>query len=64
MFRLPLLFCCYIVCASQLHGAIQTKIVEYRDCVVSLHSGLDSLRPEEAKKIKAKVLICRGADAR
>lgn len=30
--------------------------------VVSFHGGLDSLHPEEAKKIKAKVLICHGAD--
>jgi dienelactone hydrolase len=30
--------------------------------VVSFHGGLDSLDPEEAKKIKAKVLICHGAD--
>jgi dienelactone hydrolase len=32
------------------------------DGVVSFHGGLDSLKPEEAKKIKAKVLICHGAD--
>ena len=30
--------------------------------VVSFHGGLDSLNPEEAKKIKAKILICHGAD--
>jgi dienelactone hydrolase len=30
--------------------------------VVSFHGGLDSLHPEEAKQIKAKVLICHGAD--
>ncbi len=30
--------------------------------VVSFHGGLDSLHPEEAKKIKAKILICHGAD--
>ncbi len=32
------------------------------DGVVSFHGGLDSLAPEDAKKIKAKVLICHGAD--
>lgn len=30
--------------------------------VVSFHGGLDSLNPDEARKIKAKVLICHGAD--
>lgn len=30
--------------------------------VVSFHGGLDSLKPEEAKNIKAKLLICHGAD--
>jgi len=30
--------------------------------VVSFHGGLDSLKPEDAKKIKAKLLICHGAD--
>ncbi len=30
--------------------------------VVSFHGGLDSLHPEDAKKIKAKLLICHGAD--
>ena len=30
--------------------------------VVSFHGGLDSLNPEDAKKIKAKILICHGAD--
>ena len=30
--------------------------------VVSFHGGLDSLKPEEAKNIKAKILICHGAD--
>ncbi len=29
---------------------------------VSFHGGLDSLKPEEAKNIKAKLLICHGAD--
>jgi len=29
---------------------------------VSFHGGLDSLHPEEAKNIKAKLLICHGAD--
>ncbi len=30
--------------------------------VVSFHGGLDSLNPEEAKRIKAKILVCHGAD--
>ena len=30
--------------------------------VVSFHGGLDSLHPEDAKKIKAKILICHGSD--
>ncbi len=30
--------------------------------VVSFHGGLESLNPDDAKKIKAKVLICHGAD--
>jgi dienelactone hydrolase len=30
--------------------------------VVSFHGGLDSLKPEEAKNIKCKVLVCHGAD--
>jgi dienelactone hydrolase len=32
------------------------------DGVVSFHGGLDSLKPAEAKNIKAKVMICHGAD--
>lgn len=32
------------------------------DGVVSFHGGLDSPTPEDGKKIKAKVLICHGAD--
>lgn len=30
--------------------------------VVSFHGGLDALKPEDAKNIKSKVLICHGAD--
>ena len=30
--------------------------------VVSFHGGLDSLTPEDGKKIKSKILICHGAD--
>jgi dienelactone hydrolase len=30
--------------------------------VVSFHGGLDSINPQEAKNIKAKILICHGAD--
>ena len=30
--------------------------------VVSFHGGLDSINSDEAKKIKAKILICHGAD--
>ncbi len=30
--------------------------------VVSFHGGLDSPRPEDGKNIKAKVLVCHGAD--
>jgi dienelactone hydrolase len=30
--------------------------------VVSFHGGLDSPNPEDGKKIKAKILICHGAD--
>ena len=30
--------------------------------VVSFHGGLDSPSPEDGKKIKAKILICHGAD--
>jgi dienelactone hydrolase len=32
------------------------------DGVVSFHGGLDSPRPEDGKNIKAKVLVCHGAD--
>lgn len=32
------------------------------DGVVSFHGGLDSPKPEDGKNIKAKVLICHGAD--
>ncbi len=32
------------------------------DGVVSFHGGLDSPKPEDGKKIKAKVLVCHGAD--
>ena len=31
-------------------------------CVVGFHSGLATSRPEDAKHIKAKVLVCIGAD--
>lgn len=30
--------------------------------VVSFHGGLDSLKPEDGKNIKCKVLVCHGAD--
>ena len=30
--------------------------------VVSFHGGLDSPKPEDGKNIKAKVLVCHGAD--
>lgn len=32
------------------------------DAVVSFHGGLDSPAPEDAKAIKARVLVCHGAD--